>query len=60
MVDDPIVEQVRAIRDDIAKRYNYDIEAIVVALQKRSLGSGRQTVNLPPKPVSKDDQRKVG
>ena len=29
MIRDPIVEEVRAIRDELAKRHNYDIDAIV-------------------------------
>jgi hypothetical protein len=45
---DPIVDEIRAIRDDLAKRYNYDIDAIVRALQKASADEGRQLVLLPP------------
>ena len=45
---DPIVDEIRAIRDDFAKRYNYDIDAIVRALQKAFVDEERQPVSLPP------------
>ena len=60
MIRDPIVEEVRAIRDDLAKRHNYDIDAIVQALQKASVDEGRQLVSLPPRPlVEKDEDSKA-
>ena len=55
MIRDPIVNEVRAIRDELAKRHNYDIDAIVRALQKASVDEDRQLVSLPPKPLAKDD-----
>ena len=60
MIKDPIVEEVREIRDEIAKSYDYDVKAIVAGLQKRSIESGRKTVSLPPKPPSEDSDRKAG
>ena len=36
MIRDPIVEEVRAIREEFAKRHNYNIDDIVRALQKAS------------------------
>ncbi|MBI4602265.1 MAG: hypothetical protein HY721_09925 [Planctomycetes bacterium] len=56
MSRDPIVEEVRAIRDQFAARHNYDLDAIVSALKKASEDSGRQVVSLPPRPVA-DDER---
>jgi hypothetical protein len=55
MIRDPIVTEVRAIRDELAKHHNYDVDAIVRALQKASVDEGRQLVSLPPKPLAKDD-----
>lgn len=61
MTRDPIVEEVRAIREAFAKQYDYDVDAIVRALQKASADTGRQLVSFPPKPVPEDEQvRKVG
>jgi hypothetical protein len=53
---DPIVDEIRAIRDDFAKRYNYDIDAIVLALQKASADEGRKTISLPPRPSANEDE----
>ncbi len=58
MVQDPIVEEVRAARDEFAKRYDYDIDAIVRALQEASQREGRQLVTLPPKRVADDEPRR--
>ncbi len=52
MPDDPIVEEVRKIRDDYAKRFNYDLYAICADLKKQQENSGRKLVSFPPrKPV---------
>jgi hypothetical protein len=56
MIRDSIVEEVRAIRDDLAKRHDYDVAAIVRALQKASADSGRQLVSLPSRPVAENDE----
>ena len=56
MAQDPIVEEVRAIRDAFAKRYNYDIDAIVRALQEASADEGRQVVPLPSKHIKEEDE----
>ena len=37
MQPDPIVEEVRKIRDEYAKRFNYDLDAICQDLQEGSL-----------------------
>jgi hypothetical protein len=56
MTRDPIVAEVRAIRDELAKRHDYDIEAIVRALQKASVDQGRQLISLPPRLLAKEDK----
>jgi hypothetical protein len=61
MEPDPIVEEVRAIRDAFAKECNYDIAAIVRALQKAQRDQGTKTVSLPPRRVPRDEgTRKAG
>ena len=48
----PIVDEVRAVRDSIAKEYDYDIAKIAEAVREREAKSGRTYVRLPPrKPV---------
>jgi hypothetical protein len=49
MAQDPILEEVRSIRDAFAKEHGYDVKAIVAALQREEAESGREVVSLPPK-----------
>jgi len=56
MIRDPIVEEVRAIRDELAKRHKYDIDAIVRALQKASVDEGRLLVSFPPRPSTEEGE----
>jgi hypothetical protein len=48
---DPIVEEVRAVRDAIAKEFDYDIERLGRAMQVRQLMNDRPVVRLLPKRV---------
>ena len=55
---DSIVDEVRAIRDALAKAYDYDIAKIAEAMREKERASGRKYVTLRPrKPV---DTRKAG
>jgi hypothetical protein len=38
MNEDPIVEEVRRVRDKLARRFNYDIHAIFADLRARECG----------------------
>ncbi len=49
MIDDPIVEEVRKARDEYAKRFDYDLDAICKDLQEKQQQSDRQLVSFPPK-----------
>lgn len=49
MDDDPIVAEVRKARDDYARRFNYDLEAIVKDLQEKEKRHGSRLVSFPPK-----------
>jgi hypothetical protein len=48
---DEIVEEVRAIRDTHAARFDYDLDAIYQDLKTQEQHSQRRIVNLPPKCV---------
>ena len=48
---DPIVEEVRAVRDAIAKEFDYDIERLGHAMQERQAKSGRPVVRLPARRI---------
>jgi len=49
MNDDPIVEEVRRARDEYAKKFNYDLDAICRDLQKKQEQPGKHVVSFPPK-----------
>jgi len=49
---DPIVEEIHAIRDAIAKASDNDLRKIAEAARSRQRASGRQTVKFPPRRAS--------
>lgn len=56
MTRDPIVEEVRAARDALARKYEYDIEAIFAALRDSEAKEGKSIVRLPSRPVGEADE----
>lgn len=48
---DPIVEEVRKIREAHARQFNYDLHAIYGDIKEREKSSGREFTSLPPKRV---------
>ena len=48
---DPIIDELRAVRDEHAARFNYDVEAIFRDIQAQQDASGREYVRLPPRRV---------
>lgn len=51
MSKDPIVDEVRAVRDAYARRFAYDLDAIFEDVQRRERESDVKTVSLPPRLV---------
>jgi len=51
MATDPIVDEIHAIREEIARQHDYNLDAIVESLQKASAQRDRRVVTLPPRPV---------
>ncbi len=51
MARDPIVEEVRKYRDEYAKRFNYDLDAIFHHLREQQQKSKQSIVSFPPKPI---------
>ena len=49
MNDDPIVQEVRKARDEYAKKFDYDLDAICRDLQEKQQQPGKQVVSFPPK-----------
>jgi hypothetical protein len=50
MWKDEVVEEVHRIREEYAKSFNYDLDAIFADLRKKKAESGREVVNLSRKP----------
>ena len=50
MWTDEIVEEIHRIREEYAKSFNYDLDAIFADLRKKEAASGREVVNLLRKP----------
>lgn len=53
MASDPIVEEIRRIRQEHAKRFNYDLRAIVADLRKLEQEHPERLVSFPPKRLRK-------
>jgi hypothetical protein len=49
MWNDPIVEEVRKVRNEHAKKFNYDLQAIAADLKKLQEASGRKFVTRSPR-----------
>ena len=49
---DPIIDEVRAARDALAKDADYDIDKLAEILKSREAKSGREIVRLPPREVT--------
>jgi len=52
-MDDPIVAEVRRIREEHAARFNYDLRAIYEDFKRIEKELGLKVVSLPPKRVPK-------
>ena len=51
MRNDPIVEEVRRIREAYAKRFDFDLNVIAQDLRKREQDQPERLVSYPPKPA---------
>jgi len=52
-MEDPIVKKIRDHRDEHAKKFNYDIDAIFYDFKSHQLKIGRKLVRLKPKKAIK-------
>jgi len=53
MRDDPIVEEVRRVREEYARQFAYDLCAMAEDLRKREQEHRDRLVTFPPKPTQK-------
>ena len=49
MWQDPIVEEIHRIREEHAKKFNYDLHAICEDIRKKQAQSFRKVVSRPPR-----------
>ncbi len=53
-MNDPIVDEVRRIRDAHAAKFNYDLDAIFQDIKEQEKKSGLKFVSFPPRPAEPD------
>ena len=51
MWEDPIVAEVRKIREDYAAQFSFDLQTLCRALKEREQRDPRPKVSFPPKPA---------
>ena len=51
MPQDGIIQEIRKYRDEYARKFDYDIDAMGRDIRKRQTRSGRKVVKRSPKPV---------
>jgi hypothetical protein len=59
MIDDDVVREVRAAREDYCRQFAYDLGAILRDLRERERASGRQVVSLPPRRPAQGQQTAI-
>jgi hypothetical protein len=61
MAKDPIVEETRSIREELAKAHGYDVHEIARALQREEAEGERKVVTMAARRISPaTTKRKVG
>jgi hypothetical protein len=56
MHEDPIVAEVRRIREEHSARFGHDLDAIFRDIQERQRTSGRTYVSFPPRRIGPAEQ----
>ena len=56
MWEDPIVAEIRRIREEHAARFNYDLWAIYEELKEQERKSGRKFVSYPPRCIPPEER----
>ena len=57
MWKDEIVEEIHRIREEHAKAFNYDLDAMFADWQKQEAESGRKIISVPLKKTSRTPQQ---
>ncbi len=56
---DPIVAEVRAVRDEHASRFGYNLKEIFRDIKARQEASGQRYVKYPPRPAVQSEPQKA-
>jgi hypothetical protein len=58
MSDDPIIEELHRVREEIAAKFNYDVHALFAYWRAREAEEGRKVVSfeVPKKDVQVDEE----
>jgi hypothetical protein len=59
MLTDPIIEEIHKIRDEHAKKFNYNLSEIFNDLKEQEKRSGKKFVSLPVKRAVRKEEKKV-
>lgn len=60
MWQDPVVEEIHSIREEHAKRFNYDLHAICEDFRKKQSSSGHKIVSRQPRrPITRIVQQEA-
>ncbi|MBI1763201.1 MAG: hypothetical protein HYR56_17380 [Acidobacteria bacterium] len=59
MTTDPIIEELHQIRDQLAAKFNYDLQAIVADLQAQEKTEDRPVVSFAPQRIPVDEPAEV-
>ena len=59
MWQDPIVAETRSLRDEYARQFNYDADAIFEDLMAKQAMHPERVVSLPPRKVSVENAKAV-
>jgi hypothetical protein len=49
MSSDPVVAEIRRIREELAAQFDYDLDAIIEDARRRYLADNRKVIRLPPR-----------
>jgi hypothetical protein len=60
MIEDDLVREVRAARDEYCRQFGYDLEAIVRDLRAQEQAGGREVVRLPPRRPTRTNHEDAG
>lgn len=60
MWNDPIVEEVRKVREAHARKFNFDLQAIVADLKKQQKATRKEFVTLRPRKPTIMPKARVG